>query len=384
MKRNKLIITIGLATAMLGSIALQPMTVYADQFNVVSIGANLTQKQKDDMLKYFNVKKGQYEEVTINNQEEHQELKGIVPDAQIGTKTISCAYVQPTTEGGINVKTANLTYVTATMIQNALVTAGINNANVIASAPFAVSGTGALTGIMKSYEKATGEKISPEKKELANKEMKVTSDVANNKNVGQDKAAAVVNDVKKDVIKNKETQPQQIADTINNVTNNYGVDMTQQQKDELNKLMQDVAKQGYNYDNMKATLNGIQEQLNKSLANQGELKGFMNNLGVKIDNLTNWFKEKFSKEDNSNNIVNETNNNALGSNTVVTGSSDKVQQITDKVNQESKGFIAWIKSLFGADDKKDNQQNQQQNQQGTEAQQLPDVQNNNQQEGQAK
>ena len=59
-------------------------------------------------------------------------------------------YVEPTKKGnGINVKTANLTWVTSAMIATTLSTAGIENANVIAAAPFPVSGTGALTGVME-------------------------------------------------------------------------------------------------------------------------------------------------------------------------------------------------------------------------------------------
>lgn len=169
MKAKKIVSILALSTIIaIGS----SMFAFADQFNVVTLGANLTQEQKDNMLKYFNAKEGTYQLITVNNKEEREALKGIASEAEIGNKTISCSYVQPTKEGsGINVKTVNLTWVTASMISNTLVTAGINDANVIAAAPFQVSGTGALTGILKGFEDSTGEKLDSEKKELANRNL---------------------------------------------------------------------------------------------------------------------------------------------------------------------------------------------------------------------
>ncbi|EPZ56440.1 hypothetical protein H477_2686 [[Clostridium] sordellii ATCC 9714] len=98
----------------LGSISL----VFADSSKVVTLGANLTPEQKQTMLKYFGVNKNDAVILDVNNQEERKYLEGIAPESQIGTKTYSCAYVEPTKSGsGINVKTANITWVTSSMIQ---------------------------------------------------------------------------------------------------------------------------------------------------------------------------------------------------------------------------------------------------------------------------
>ncbi|MGL5417749.1 MAG: DUF1002 domain-containing protein [Clostridium sp.] len=328
MKRKKIIgITVSLAIA--GSIMIPGLSAFADQFNVISIGANLNSQQQQEMLQYFNAPNGSYEKIMINNQEEQQELQGIVPESEIGTRTISCAYVQPTSSGGINVKTANLTYVTASMISNALTTAGIYNANVIAAAPFPVSGTGALTGIMTGYEKATGQTISPEKKQLANKEMQVTSNIASDPNVGQTKAAAVVNGVKAKVIQNGNQDSSQVAQTINNVTNNYGVSLTPAQEKDLNNVMVGISQQNYNKSEMEKTLDHMQEQLNKVLDQQGQLNGFMNKLEVHFDSFVNWVKGIFTNGEKEAGIVNQTNNNSnIGKTAVVTGNDQTVQNTT--------------------------------------------------------
>ena len=121
------------------------------------------------VLNYFGVKENEVVILEVNNQEERKYLEGVATEAQLGTRTYSCAYVQPTSKGnGLNVKTVNLTYVTSSMIASTLTTCGITDANVIAMTPLSggVSGTGALTGIMKAFEDATGKPLDEEKKEV--------------------------------------------------------------------------------------------------------------------------------------------------------------------------------------------------------------------------
>ena len=66
---------------------------------------------------------------------------------------------------GVNVTTQNISYCTSGMYRNALITAGIKNADVKVAGPFKISGTAALVGVMKAYEEMTGKKI-PEKRKL--------------------------------------------------------------------------------------------------------------------------------------------------------------------------------------------------------------------------
>lgn len=342
------------------------MFAFADQFNVVTLGANLTQQQKESMLKYFNAKEGTYQLLTINNKEEREALKGIATPAEIGNRTISCAYVQPTKEGsGINVKTANLTWVTASMISNTLVTAGINDANVVAAAPFQVSGTGALTGILKGFEDSTGKKLNSEKKELANKELVTTGNIAKDSNIGKNKAAAVVNDVKTEVIKDKAKTPEAVNNIINNVTNNYNIKLTPEQEKELKNLMVDIGKQGYNYDEVKKTLNEVGNNIQDILKKSGEAvkdSGFFQNLW---DNIKNIFNGSKSSGNSSSDIINQTNDKALGNNTVVTGTNENIEQTANSENKqtdkENEGvfskFANWVKGLFDSDSSNQNSNN---------------------------
>ncbi len=132
--------------------------VHADAFKVVTLGADLSNEQKEQMLKYFGVTTKEANVIEVNKEEEDKYLAGIATRNQIGTKSISCAYVEPTDKGGLNISTNNIYWVTESMIRNALITAGIENANVKVGSPFNVSGTAALTGILKGFETSKGGK----------------------------------------------------------------------------------------------------------------------------------------------------------------------------------------------------------------------------------
>ena len=80
----------------------------ADSARVVTLGADLTQDQKDTMMRYFKTDASQVQILTITNQDEREHLGDYIPLEQIGTRTLSCAYVKPTQSGGIKVRTANL------------------------------------------------------------------------------------------------------------------------------------------------------------------------------------------------------------------------------------------------------------------------------------
>ena len=215
-----------LFVAMLCSMCLAvstPVPAMADASKVVTLGADLTDAQKNTMMNYFKADASQVQVITVNNQEEHDLLGKYIPSEQIGTRTLSCAYVKPTQSGGIKVRTANLNYVTCNMIATALSTAGVTNCEVVAACPYEVSGTGALTGVIMAYETASDVKLDNNKKELANEELVTTGNLADE--VGQSKATAVINETKIQVIENNITDINEITNIVNNVSNNYSMDI---------------------------------------------------------------------------------------------------------------------------------------------------------------
>ncbi|HZK57667.1 MAG TPA: DUF1002 domain-containing protein, partial [Clostridia bacterium] len=184
---------------MLVFIVMLNIFAYADNTIVVTLAKNLDEAQRNQILDLFNVSEGTVKIIEVTNEEERRYLEGIAPEEQIGKITISSAYVEVLGEGsGIDVETYNISWVTKEMYRNALVTAGVKDAKVIAAAPFSVSGTGALTGILKAFEQASGKKISEEQKKTANEEVIKTGELG--EQIGKEKATELVKSVKEKVV----------------------------------------------------------------------------------------------------------------------------------------------------------------------------------------
>ncbi|WP_326513373.1 DUF1002 domain-containing protein [Clostridium intestinale] len=269
------------------------VTAHADSFKSVTLGADLTQAQKDDMLKYFGVKKNEVNLLEVTSKEEHTYLGKVATQAQLGNRAISCSYVEPTSKGGIKVSTNNLTWVNDGMIKNALITAGIENANVVAAAPFEVSGTAALTGILKGFENSTsGQKIDEDKKEAANEELVTTGDVA--EKIGQDDASNLMNDIKKKVIKEKPKTEEEVNKIVDNAVKDYKDKLSSEDIASIKTLMSKINNLDLDYNSIKDQLNDVTNQLKDKLTSE-EAKGLFAKIGQFFSDVFNAIKNLFSK-----------------------------------------------------------------------------------------
>ena len=251
-------------TAVLCSLCLtagSAVPAMADSTRVVTLGADLTQDQKNTMMQYFKANASEVQILTVTNADEREYLGNYIPLEQIGTRTLSCAYVKPTQSGGIKVRTANLNYVTGKMIANALSTAGISNCEAVAACPYEVSGTGALTGVMMAYETAVGQKLDTEKKDLATQEVVVTGNLA--QQVGEDDATNIINQAKLQIIGENVQNADEIYNIVNNIAVENNVNFSEEEMNAIVSLLQQIAQQSYDIEQMKNTLEEIQESMDK-------------------------------------------------------------------------------------------------------------------------
>ena len=259
---------------------------------VVSLGANLSDDQKEQILKLFGVKREEAEIIEVTNQEERSYLEGMVSDKKIGNRAISSAYVEVLGEGrGILVETHNINWVTREMYANAMATAGVENAHVIAAAPFSVSGTAALTGVMKAFEKATGEKLSEEGKKAANEELVTTGELG--EDIGKDKAASLVKGVKERVVREKVKDPEKIRDIIIDVAGDLNINITQQNMDQLADLMEKISHLDLNVDQISGQLQNISRGLDKVGQTINENKGIFQQILDAIKGFFAWLARVF-------------------------------------------------------------------------------------------
>ncbi len=68
----------------LGSTAA-PLVVKADSSKVVTLGANLSDSQKNSMYEYFGTSSDKAEVIEVTNIDERKYLEGVAPEEQIGS-----------------------------------------------------------------------------------------------------------------------------------------------------------------------------------------------------------------------------------------------------------------------------------------------------------
>lgn len=325
---------------MAGVLVLQnPNMVLADSEKVVTLGADLTSDERTSMLQYFGVTEEEVTIVEVNNQEEREYLEGIATEAQIGKRTFSCAYIMPTNEKKINVRTANLTWVSTSMIANTLVTAGIDSCDVIAAAPKQVSGTGALTGIIKAYETVTDKTLDEEKTDLAMQELFETAELGSE--IGQEEASAVMNEIKAQVIKDNVTDQQKVEDIVKDVADYYKVQIPDEKIADVSKLMTDIGAKDYDYSQIQGTMEDLQDKIvqnmdgiKESMISGGEKSGgffaAIGNFFAAIFNaIGNFFSGLFGggsndkkEEESTGSILDKVDDSALGIQSSSTPSDD--------------------------------------------------------------
>ena len=306
MKKRNMIAAL-LCSACLVAGSVNP--VFADASKVVTLGADLTDAQKQTMMKYFNVSSDQVQVMTITNEDEHKHLDNIAPQSQIGSRTLSCAYVKPTQSGGIKVRTANLNWVTGNMIATTLSTSGVKNCEVVAACPMEVSGTGALTGIQMAYEKASGEKLDETKTKLANQEIVTTGELADK--VGKNEATTVVNQSKMDVIQNGVQNADEIQNIVINVAEQNNISISQDDIDKIVSLLGQISQQDYNYDDVKETLEQVDANTTGQASSSDDtLDGESSDDTVDVDG------------DSADDIVNNVNDSILGDDVIQSSTED--------------------------------------------------------------
>ena len=192
----------------------------------VAIGADNTEAQLKTVYGYFGISRGSVEETVVTNADERKYLEGQVSLDKIGSLALSSVYVQEKTSGGIDIKTNNINWVTDEMYKAALTTAGITNAKVIVAAYTPVSGTGALTGIYKAYETATGTTLDEAAKTTAVDEVVVTGELQDA--VGDD-AVNIINTLKSEIAQTKGMSDDQIRQLIEETATKYDTTLTEEQ-----------------------------------------------------------------------------------------------------------------------------------------------------------
>ena len=273
---------------------MAPVTVMADSVDVVSdkpyisLGADLNSTEKETVLQLLGVSERElsnYTVVTITNSMEHEYLDSYLDSSLIGSRALSSVLVKGQKDGyGIKVTTKNISYCTVGMYQNALATAGIQNADIVVAGPFKISGTAGLVGAIKAYENMTGKQVDEEKVEAATNELVVTSDLA--ENIGNtEKAEELVGFIKNEVASNDYTEEEMSA-LVDEAASEMQVSLSDDDKARILELMDKVKGLDIDVDQLQEQVKGLYSKLQGMdlhiNLDSEETQSFLSNLWNKI------------------------------------------------------------------------------------------------------
>ena len=252
------------------------------------IGADLNDEQISSVYGMFGITRGDAIEIYLTNGEERQYLEGFVDDSVIGTRSISCVYVELLTEGaGMDVTTSNITWCTGEMYISALATAGITDARIIVAAPFAVSGTATLAGIYKAYEDMTGRKLDDMAKLVSTQELTITGELADQ--IGSMDSTSIVNELKLMLDQTKNMSDDEIRAVVSEISGRYGVKLTETQINQLISLCRSL--ESLDANSLKTRVEEVQDTLKKVSDAKTKVVGFVEKVKVVISSVSGFFEK---------------------------------------------------------------------------------------------
>lgn len=288
MKQKKLFKKLSIALLACLMLILSPISVLADSGTpYIALGADLTETERAKVLELLGVKESDlanYTVVEITNEEEHKYLDSYLSSSIIGSRALSSVMVVGKGEGnGIKVTTQNISYCTVGMYQNALATAGIENADITVVGPFQISGTAGLVGAIKAYENMTGEAVDEEQIDAATNELVITSELANTLS-DSGTAEELVGFIKNEVV-DKDLSEEEIDSLVTQAAEEFQVELSEEDRQKIVDLMEQIKGLDLDVSKLQEQVSNLYDRiqdLDLNINLTEKQKGFLSNLFNKI------------------------------------------------------------------------------------------------------
>lgn len=231
----------------------------------LALGADLTPEQLNTVLGLMGLSQTDlpnYTVVSITNDQEHQYLDAYVSASVIGTKSLSSVIVKKAEKGhGVVVSTKNISYCTTGMYRNALLTAGVEDADIMVVGPTMISGTAGLIGALKAYEAMSGETIPNATLDTALNELVTTGEIAAvAKSADSEDVEALIAYIKAKLANGELKTDDDIRKAIEEGEAKFGVDLTDEEIQKIIDVMHKINSLGLD---PEALLNQAQDLYNK-------------------------------------------------------------------------------------------------------------------------
>lgn len=297
-----------LALLLLLGMVLTPSITYADSDGstteeeavnekfgapIVVYGGNLTEEQKASVKKSLKItENSDVKEIVVTGQDLAKYLK----DGDASARMFSSAKITRKDAGKglvINIVTPNdITEVTSDMYANAMLTAGIQDAVVEIAAPKPVTGHSALVGIYKAYE-VTGGKLDPERTDVANDELSVATNLAEEAGIDEAKVNELLTEIKKQIAEQNPVSREEVEKIVSDQLAKLNIELSEKDRQLLIDLMDRIRQLDIDFSKWSDQLNDfsktLEEKITKLADNEGFWEGVKNFFQNLIDSIRSIF-----------------------------------------------------------------------------------------------
>ncbi|QKY70577.1 DUF1002 domain-containing protein [Lentibacillus sp. CBA3610] len=254
---------------------------------VVVYGDALSDSQKQQVAELLEVTDPEsVEEYTVTG----EDLANYIDGDPNSNMYSSAKIVQEEEGNGLSIDIVtpdNITEVTTEMYANALLTAGVENATVYVAAPAQVTGTSALTGIYKAYD-AEGEQLDKERMQLANDELDVATDLADNEGLDQERVSELLTEIKQAIADQNPATKEDIEQIVEEQLNNLEISLSEEDRQMLTDLFDRMRDLNIDFDQVRNQLEDIASKVQDLVNDEGfwnQVEDFFSNLFSMIGNF---------------------------------------------------------------------------------------------------
>lgn len=252
----------------------------------VVYGGNLTDGQKDEVKRLLEVdSEATINEFTVTGQDLSKYIGG-----NPNSRMFSSVKITQKDKGHgivVNIITAdNITEVTSEMYSNALLTAGVENADVEVASPVQVSGHSALTGIYKAYD-ASGTELDEGRMEVANEELSLSTELAEKEGMSQEKVTELMTEIKKAIAEQDPATREDVEEIVKEQLSKLEIELSEQDRQLLIDLFEKMRDLDIDFDKVREQLEDLTSTIKDKLGDINIDEGFW-------DKVINWFKNLFN------------------------------------------------------------------------------------------
>ncbi|WP_077329449.1 DUF1002 domain-containing protein [Virgibacillus siamensis] len=259
---------------------------------IVVYGETLSDSQEQEVRELLDVQDAaNVEEYTVTGEDIAKYING-----NPNSNMYSSAKITREEEGhglDINIVTPdNITQVTPEMYANALLTAGVENATVDVASPIKVSGHSALTGIYKAYD-AQGVQLDKDRMQVADEELGVATDLANNEGLSQEKVSELLTEIKKEIAKQDPATKEEIEQIVKEQLNKLEISLSDADRQMLVDLFEKMRNLDINFDKVASQLDDIASSVKDKFNEIVNDEGFWNKVETFFKDIFNAIRNFF-------------------------------------------------------------------------------------------